>query len=545
MPRDADGPGFTLEAALPELVVQGANLPATAYELRDHLAASGRLYDRGGVPVLLRWPADGGLPYAQTLTANAVVTLAHALCRPVKMNAEGHRIGVTLPERVARLYLDLDCWGLRPLNGITSAPLLADDGGIIAADGYDSRLGIWCAHVPSLAVPATPSQAEAAGALVLLRETFRTFPFADSPFVERDGLTVVDTSKPAMLAEAGFLCGLLTAVCRPSLHLAPGLCITAPDVTGSGAGKGLLVRATCAIAYGIKPSPFTAGHNREELDKRLVSELIEAGPVTFLDNVNGAVLRSDTLACVLTERPARVRPMCTSKTVPLNCASLIALTGNGLSVSEDLARRFLAIELAPQCEDAETRPFPGGFLASIFDQRAELLTAVLTIWRWGRQAKPKAGLVLASYEDWGRWCRDPLIELGCRDPVERVRQAKQADPRRRIMAELFACWHQHHKTEAVTAADLAQPVVEILDPLNRGRQYRASRLRSMVGTRAAGFVLTFAPSTGKWGAGAYALAPTGTPNGDQTGGPKPSPPMPPMIPMVSQSETQVVWRGEL
>ena len=416
----------------------------------------------------------------------------------------------------------------------------SDDGSIIAADGYDSRLGIWCALVPRLAVPATPGRADAEAALALLRETFRTFPFADSPFVERDGLTLVDTSKPAMMAEAGFLCGLLTAVCRPSLHLAPGLCITAPDVTGSGAGKGLLVRAICAIAYGIKPAPFTAGHNRDELDKRLVSELIEAGPVTFLDNVNGMVLRSDTLACVLTERPARVRPMGTSQTVPLNCASLIALTGNGLSVSEDLARRFLAIELAPQCEDAETRPFAGGFLASVFARRAELLTAALTIWRWGRQTKPKPGLVLASYEDWGRWCRDPLIELGCADPVARVRQAKQADPKRRLMAELFACWHLHHKTEAVTAAALAEPVVELLDPLNRGRQHRASRLRSMINTRAAGLVLTFEPSAGKWGAGAYALVPTAT----QTDAPPPAP-MPPMVPMVSQSEARDIWRGEL
>jgi hypothetical protein len=362
--------------------------------------------------------------------------------------------------------------------------------------------------------------------------------------VERDGLSVVDTSKPAMLAESGFLCALLTAVCRPSLHLAPGLCITAPEVTGSGAGKGLLVRAICAIAYGISPSPFTAGHNRDELDKRLVSELIEAGPVTFLDNVNGTVLRSDTLACVLTERPARVRPMGTSQTVPLNCASLIALTGNGLSVSEDLARRFLAIELAPQCEDAETRPFEGGFLKSIFDRRAALLAAVLTIWRWGRQTELKAGLVLASYEDWGRWCRDPVLALGCADPVERVRQAKQADPKRRMLGELFACWHQHHQTGPVTVAKLAAPVVEILDPLNKGRQFRASRARSMIGTRAAGFVLTCEPSAGKWGAATYALKPATATGAAQADPPAAIAPMPPMNP-INDATTAEGWRGEV
>jgi hypothetical protein len=58
-----------------------------------------------------------------------------------------------------------------------------------------------------------------------------------------------------------------------------------------------------------------AGH---ELDKRLAAELIEAQPALFLDNANGVTLRSDTLASVLTERPARVRVLGETRMVPLN-----------------------------------------------------------------------------------------------------------------------------------------------------------------------------------------------------------------------------------
>ena len=245
---------------------------------------------------MLRGAARGGLPVAKRLTANMVVTLVHDLCRPVKLNAEGQRIGITLPDRVACLYLDLPHWGLRPLAGITSAPLLQADGGIIGGNGFDPNLQIWCAGVPPLPVPERPSNAEAQAALALLRQTFRTFPFQDSQLVQQGGLAVVDRDQPAKLAEADFQAGLLTAICRPSLWTAPGLLITAPDGTGSGAGKGMLLRAICAIAYGIRPAPFTADHNRDELDKRLVAELIKAEPVTFLDNVNRTVVRSDTLA---------------------------------------------------------------------------------------------------------------------------------------------------------------------------------------------------------------------------------------------------------
>ena len=124
---------------------------------------------------------------------------------------------------------------------------------------------------------------------------------------------------------------------------------------------------------------------RLELDKRLASDLIEAAPVLFLDNVNGWMLRSDLLASVLTERPARVRPLGRTKMLALNCAAFIAVTGNGLTLSEDLVRRFLLCELDARCEDPEQRSFESDFLAKIELRRADLLAAVLTIWRWGRQ----------------------------------------------------------------------------------------------------------------------------------------------------------------
>ena len=543
MPRDSDAVSFTIETQLPDLIVQGANLPTTATELRDVLAASDLAFDRGGVAVVLRHPAEGGPPKAHRLTNNGVVTLAHQLCRPVKVNAEGHHIGVTLPDRVASMYLELPNWGLRPLAGITGAPLLQDDGSITTGDGYDARRHVWCANVPHVDVPVYPTQAEAEAALKLVRKVFRTFPFQDSPFLQSEGLTVVDTTKRAMLAESSFLAGLMTAVCRPSLDLAPGLLVSAPELTGSGAGKGLLVRATCAIAYGFAPSPFTAGHDKAEMDKRLVAELIEAGPVTFLDNVNSAVLRSDTLANVMTERPARVRVMGLSQMVPLNCAGLIAVTGNGLSVSEDLARRFLSIKLEPQCEDAESRPFSGSLIRDLNTRRGELLCALLTIWRWGRQNKLSTGLPFASFETWACWCRDPLVALGCADPIERVRQAKQADPKRRAMAELFERWSKIHDAAPMTVAALDPAVVALLDPQDRGRQFRAARLLSMTGMRIDGRLMHRQEPAGKWGAATYAVisaapeSPVVPPTSAEA--------IPPMHPMPPPTEGTGNWRSEL
>jgi putative DNA primase/helicase len=525
-------------APKPDLIVHGSDLPATAEALRDLLAASARLFDRG-MPVRIIKPADGGPPSATRLTKHNVVIEAHRLCQPVKFDPKGERKPITLPDRVAQMYLDMAGeWELPPLAGVSTAPLLSVDGNVRVADGYDPETALWCCRVPMLTLLPRPSRTDAEAALRRLREAFRTFPFGDASRLwdASHGVDVIDLLEPPGRDESAFLVALMTAVCRPSLWLAPGMLFTAPAVSGAGSGKGLLVRAICAIAFGIRPRAFTTGGERHELDKRLAAELIEAQPALFLDNANGVTLRSDTLASVLTERPARVRVLGETRMVPLNSAAFVALTGNGLTVTEDLARRFIFCELDARCEDPETRPFAAGFLEDVEARRSELLTAALTIWRWGRQNTLARGKPLGSFEQWAEWCRDPLVALGCRDPVERIEELKASDPRRQRIAELFRAWWEHHGAAPMKVNDLADLVKEVADPQGRGRQYLATFVSGLAGTHAAGFALTRQEPVGKWTAATYAL--TEAAPGDltahrthRTRSPDGTGPIPPMGPM--------------
>ena len=152
---------------------------------------------------------------------------------------------------------------------------------------------------------------------------------------------MVDLRTPPGRDESAFLLNLLTAVCRSSLPLAPGALNTAPEISGAGSGKGLLVRAISMIAFGISPRAFTTGSDRHELEKRLAAELMEAHPIVFLDMQTGGSVR---YACLCAHRTAgRVRVLGRSLMVPLNSAAFIAVTGNGLTVTEDLARRFILV----------------------------------------------------------------------------------------------------------------------------------------------------------------------------------------------------------
>jgi hypothetical protein len=332
---------------------------------------------------------------AQAMSPEGLVLAAHSVSRPytIKEKSDGTvtEKNIRLPRQFAAMYLDWRGeWRLPPLNGITAAPLLQDDGTIVSTEGYDSASGMWCENVPDLTgrVPERPTCEDAEAALHLIRETFKTFCFADAEPIDDPslGVPVVDTKLPPGKDESAFLAALLTAVCRPSLHLAPGMLLRAAPVSGAGVGKGLLARCICIVAFGREPHAVTSGGKVEELEKRIVSELIEGNPALFLDNLNNTAFKSDLLASAITERPARVRVLGKSQMLPVNSSAVVILTGNGLSVSEDLTRRFIAVDLDARIETPETRRFTSDIRVEVKERRLELLAAALTIWRWGRQA---------------------------------------------------------------------------------------------------------------------------------------------------------------
>jgi hypothetical protein len=370
---------------LPILLIDQSNLPAAADELAGRLASSPSLFQRGAAVVKLVETADGFS--TRPLNVHDVVNYSHRLCRPyVEKIVRGEIVQepVTLPERVARLYLNRhDAWRVRDLDGICRAPILSDDGRARVTRGYDPDTRCWCVGIEMPIVPKNPSRRQAEQALKLLRSAFATFPFADASMVHPSGgKAVIDLTKAPGIDESTHLTAVLTAVCRPSLSLTPAFIFRSPQYSGSGTGKGKLIRAIARIAYNIAPRPFTSPGERRELDKRLTAALVSADPVIFVDNVNSETLKSNLLAQIVTENPLSIRPFgINTKMITVATNAFLGITGNAVGVAEDLARRFLFVNLDARCEDPEQRAFDGDFLATIKKRRSELLGAALTIWQ--------------------------------------------------------------------------------------------------------------------------------------------------------------------
>jgi hypothetical protein len=497
------------KASLPKLIINSSDPTATAKDLAALIAKRDDFLFNGNAPIHVVAEANYS-PRALEVTTEMVRVLAHEICVPVKQQKKKIRGKVEvvstpapLSNDIAQLYLHglEGSWGLKPFNGITTAPILSNDGSIRTASGYDVRSKLWCYNIPDITVPIKPTTDDAKQALRVLREFFRTFPFADAARL-RDrtlGVDIVDLTKGPGLDESSFLAALMTSVCRQSLELAPGYLCDAPNFSGSGTGKGLLVKATCTTAAGFTPAAFTSGHDAEELDKRLTSVLISAPPAAFLDNFNNKNLTSDVLASALTENPATVRPFGQTKMIPLFTRTYIGITGNAVQIAEDMARRLLNTHLDARMENPEQRKFAPGFLDHIFAERTKLLTAALTIWRWGRQNKLTQGKPLGSYEVWAQWCRDPLLELGTRDPVDRIDEIKAADPKRRSLIAIFDQWWNSDADAVLKASELADEVIKLIDDkafvktdgsLQYSRQRVASFLAKHTDTRVGGHVLT-------------------------------------------------------
>src|SRR5262249_48634897 len=119
-----------------------------------------------------------------------------------------------------------------------------------------------------------------------------------------------------------------------------------------------------------------------------------------------------------------------------------------------MARRALKAGLDAKMENPEERKFQPGFLDDILAARASHLSDALAIWRWARQnqstltARADRSAVMRF---WCQWVRDPLLNLGLRDPVDRIAEIKANDPKRLKLVATFETWWATHGDNLIKA----------------------------------------------------------------------------------------------
>jgi hypothetical protein len=427
----------------PTIVVSKGELSRVADEAEAALLANCPLaFQRGGQIVEIV-PTESGVGASTSVKMTIkpvskyrLIDLLSVVARWEKPALEGGGARIDPPDKIAEILLARGARRLRPLLGVIDAPILRADGSILEEDGYDEATGLYVhksAGLRGVRIPNNPTREDAVKAVSVLKMPIAQFPFVSAA------------------DQSAFISGVLSAVMRPVLETVPMIAFTAP---AAGSGKSTLADLISIITCGERVAVVAQARDEAETEKRLVGRMLAGTAVISLDNCSYPV-EGDFLCQLITQTTVSVRPLGTSelKSLPTN-ATMIA-TGNCLVIGGDMTRRVLLVALDPGVEQPEHRQFDLDPIEFALANRAQLVSAALTILRAffvakvGRQAPP-----LGSFEQWSDMVRGALLWLGEPDPCDVMKRARDTDPKLQDLRELLHAWFAVVKGAAVRTQDI-------------------------------------------------------------------------------------------
>jgi putative DNA primase/helicase len=337
--------------------------------------------------------------------------------------ADGKFVSVDPPRDLPGIILSRDGeWRFPPLRGIITSPTMRHDGTILAVPGYDPVTQLLLLdNVPLPPIPELPSIDDATAAIKFVDQLLDEFPFLNK------------ASRSVALSM------LITPIVRAALTCSPLHVADAPE---AGSGKSYLADIASNIMCGQDAPVMAAGKTEDETEKRLGAILMTGQQIAVIDNLNGE-LGGDFL-CQAVERPV-LEPRILGQSVVKRIYNTYTLFGNGNNVrtAGDLVRRVILASLDANLENPELRQFKNNPVELILADRGRYIAAILTVVR-AYMAAGYPGLLppIASFQDWSKLVRSPLVWLGYADPVETMKTTRANDPSRGALQEVVAAWER-------------------------------------------------------------------------------------------------------
>lgn len=186
-------------------------------------------------------------------------------------------------------------------------------------------------------------------------------------------------------------------------------------------GKTTLASYVSWLVHGTKGTKPLMPDAEDELEKVLNSAVLAASPYLIFDNVDwkGQQVRSVLLDEFLSNSEKEVRVMGGNQLALRKLSAVTMMTGNGVTLSTDLARRSLIVDLLNKLSGAD-RVLPAD--ATLIDEpfftdegnRAKGLAALWSMMRyWDDVHRPmRPGKLLGSFEDWSRLVPSVVMCIG-------------------------------------------------------------------------------------------------------------------------------------
>lgn len=349
---------------------------------------------------------------------------------------------------------------LKKINAIITAPIISEDGQLIAKAGYHSKTGLYYdnSQYPkkSLKVNTNPDEENLTGALSRLLIPFEKFPYAS------------DLDRSVMLA------AVLTAIMRPVFNKCPGFGFDAPV---AGTGKTLLAQSIGQLMVSPDQSILTyaddGSRSDDETRKRLFSALMSGEKCMLIDNIQ-KTFDSSSLSTYTTSSAYTDRKLGGHNNRSYPSKMLILLTGNNLALSKDLERRFPLCRIDAQTENMQTRKFSIRPISYVKSHRLELVMDGLTLIKgWLCTQEYKTGKMWAhreieSFDKWDslvgqtvawiaeqKWSYKDGKKQFC-DVAPAFTGAFRANPEEEGSANLLSELFKHFENNSFTSADVLE-----------------------------------------------------------------------------------------
>jgi hypothetical protein len=371
---------------------------------------------------------------------------------------EKSMIGVAAPREVVDHLYASDYGNYPDLRGLVTTPTFTRDGGLLTKPGYDWNSKLYYKPDAALSVPevsAKPTKEQVYEAKrMLIEEILADFPLGalTRPEIVEQALNGVGVPAVTNMMAMMLLPFMREMVSGPT----PGHLVVKP---APGTGASLMVDVFSIIATGQVTPALAMPGNKDEMSKTLTSVLSNGQNIVFFDNINHSV-DSGELASAMTTPTYQARVLGKSQTIEVDVRCAWVFTGNNVTLSPELVRRLIMIDLDARLENPEMRE---GFRHDDIrgwatDNRGKLVGACLTIIQnWVAQGMVhQKELNLASYENWSGAVGGVLAAaglggfIGNRDALKASSTDNEGDD---VILLLEAWWDSFGTKTATTKGD--------------------------------------------------------------------------------------------
>ncbi len=437
---------------LPEIIVSNRQLREIVKESWNVVMANNtppKFFYHGGSFSALEMSKDASRPednilIIQHLSKTQMHGLLLRLANWMEFNKKGNKINARPPKEIAPDMVEIVSDELPVLDGLIHAPVFNYDGVVVDRTGYDPASRLYLAMPESLEIPNTPydpTPDQLAAAKDLILEIFHDFPFEDQ----------ADKANAIALLLLPF-CRRMIRGCTP-LHL-----ITAPSPR---TGKSLLSEVVSSTLTGAVMQGLTLPSQDDEVQKTLLSKLMEARPIILIDNIDqNKTLNSPSLAAYLTMPMPEGRLLGSSTMIRAQNNAVWIATGNNPKLSTEIAGRCVRIRIDSKTDRPEKRT---GFLHHplipwVKANRGRIISACLTvIHAWVRAGQPRYNsLRLGGFDDWVAIMGGILQVAGIEGFMTNSDKLfDEADAEGAMWREFVAAWREEFEDRWCSSRDLA------------------------------------------------------------------------------------------